>query len=224
MSIGKFVTAGSVPGMYDMGEHGEVPLLVIVTGVWGEAKGVIEKFDFAPHQPAPGITVYGNADVIVGICGKGPKHAHRYCTELARWLDQTGSANGAVWLNYGSAGSADHALGTMVQGVGSCVCEGSVTGNISAGNLPGVPGVIVRTHNRPDSGYVGGMVHDMEAAGFLKGIGAVVAHPDLYVLKLICDGPQSPWHETDKHSYQALLDAGNEKLLRLVDIIRGGKN
>ena len=51
----------------NVGQYGKIPLVVIVTGVWGEAKGVIEGFALAPHQPAPGITVYGSANIIAGV-------------------------------------------------------------------------------------------------------------------------------------------------------------
>ena len=218
------MTVGSTPGLRDVGEYGKIPLVVIVTGVWGEAKGVIEGFALAPHQPAPGITVYGDADIIAGVCGKGPESARRYGMELALWLDQTNRAKEAVWLNYGSAGSADHEPGTMVQGVRVGAVQSQDAGKFRTGEFAGIPGVSVRTHESPDSGYNSGMVHDMEAAGFIQGISAVVDNPNIYILKLVCDGPDHPWQETDKHKYQALLDGANENLLRLVDIIRRGKN
>jgi len=198
----------------------EPVLLVLVTAVWGEAKGVINKFGLSPHQPVPGITLYGNANILVGICGKGPENANRYCQNLGRWLDQEGRANGAIWVNYGSAGSADYALGTLVQVVHINMAHGEDTRQFSTTDLPGVCGVSVRTHGRPDSGYVPGMIHDMEASGFASGIGSVVDNPEVYILKLVCDSPEHPWHQSDKHHYQALLDAASENLLRLLDIIR----
>ena len=207
-------------GLCDVGAHSEPALLVLVTALWGEAKCVINKFDLSPHRPVPGITLYGNANILVGICGKGPENANRYCQNLARWLEQGGRANSTVWVNYGSAGSVEHALGTLVQAVHITTAQGEDMRQFSTTDLPGVRGVGVRTHEFPDSGYAPGMVHDMEAAGFEAGVGSVLDNPKMYIVKLVCDSPEQPWHETDKHRYQALLDAASEKLLRLLDIIR----
>ena len=207
-------------GLCDVGADSEPALLVLVTALWGEAKGVINKFDLSPHRPVPGITLYGNANILVGICGKGPENANRYCQNLARWLEQEGRANGTIWVNYGSAGSVEHALGTLVQVVHITTAQGEDMRQFSTKDLPGVRGVSVRTHDSPYSGYVPGMIHDMEASGFASGIGSVIDNPEAYILKLVCDSPEHPWHQSDKHHYQALLDAASENLLRLLDIIR----
>jgi len=192
--------------------------------LWGEAKGVIEKFELSPHQPVSGITLYGNANIQVGICGKGPENANRFCQQLARWLDQAGRSNGVIWVNYGSAGSADHTLGTMLQVVRINTPHGEDVGEFRTADLPGVQGACIWTHDSPDSGYAPGMIHDMEASGFASGIAAVEGNPEMYILKLVCDGPEYPWHRSDKHQYQALLDAASDNLMRLLDIIRRENN
>ena len=223
-SIKPLMIVGPDAGPSDVGKLPESPVLVVITAVWGEAKGLIEALGLDSSRPVPGMTVYGSADVLVGICGKGPESARRYCMNFARWLVQSGRSSEAVWINYGSAGSADHAPGTLVQGLGINAGEAADIRGFRTLELPDIPGVIVRTHDSPDSSYTGGMVHDMEAAGFVTGIGAALDNPETCILKLICDGPDRPWHEADRPRYQGLLDAANENMLRLVDIIRREKH
>ena len=196
------------------------PLLAVVTAVWGEAKSIVEHYRLAPGTAADGLTLHRGDRMLLGVCGKGPVNARRFAARFAGWLRQTGQPGPTLWVNFGTAGSAAHAPGTLVQGVRVTAASGACELVLDAGELPGVPQVTVHTCAAPVSDYCRERVYDMEAAGFIAGLASICAAPPARIIKLVADGPGRPWQRQSRAQYQQTLDAAGADTVRLLDTLR----
>ena len=195
-------------------------MLNIIVALKTEAAPLIEGLSLVRQKNnTTAYPVYSGPCVKLGISGLGKSNARELTRLLLEEDDPDSQFNASDWLNFGVAGSANWAVGDLVQA--QIVTEVSTGASWELGSRANLQlsAAHVYTVQTPQLVYQSDRVYDMELAGMLS----VLSDRDLLgrasSLKLISDGPGRRAGTLTKNDVHQLIQSRKKAILTAVRII-----
>ncbi len=196
-------------------------MLNIITALQAEAAPIIEGLALTP-SPKPlvaGHAIFCADGVRLGISGMGCANAGILTDYFL--ADNKRPYEPVYWLNFGIAGSAVQEIGNLIlvqtvtaQSSGKTWTLAEIKGiNL---NLPTAP---LCTVTSPQTTYQGNNIYDMEAAGIVSLLSDRHALEQLFCVKIISDGPDSPLESLTKQDIRNMLNDRKKDILAVTEKI-----
>ena len=188
-------------------------MLNAIVAFEAEAQPFVECFSLEVEKGVAHRSHVGQG-IVVAVGGMGFERARFTTRELMASCEDPG----AVWLNFGIAGSGGHDIGELVL---ARSVHYKPTGQLWelenwAGLALAAAPLETADHARED--YGDGTVFDMEAAGMLSALGDATGRA--ICLKLISDGPDHPLDQFDIRAAAGLLRDSKDRLKDVINTIR----
>ncbi len=194
-------------------------MLHIITAFKTEAAPIIDDLSLKPDAVPGKYARYSKPGVRLGICGKG-YHNARGIVRYLQSLDVCGNQNEpTVWMNFGIAGSAHWKTGEMVLAGSVMAQSGGKKWIMKNSDILNLPIANICSVDSPQENYQTDLVYDMEAAGIVSRLSDSTPPGRIFLLKLICDGPDMPASALTKSRIQRLIQTRKDDIIAAARIL-----
>lgn len=192
----------------------EISRFVILTALMAEALPMINDYRLQKKTLQAGVQLFCSERVDLIVSGMGEK---RMKVAIAAYIQEYPPMPGTRWINLGTAGTLDCAVGDLIwarsiagieiaqpRGEGNCMPM-----NVISLNIPGV-------------NYVHGTLFDMEAQACMESLSENViefepAH--LFCAKVVSDNQLDPILKKDKHRVMSMMQKNQNALSKNIKIL-----
>ena len=193
----------------------EMSRCVILTALMAEAVPIINFYRLQKQPLQAGTQLFCSDRVDLIVCGLG---GERMASGIKAYLSVTHAMPRIRWLNLGTAGTLEHAVGDLVwaRSIG-----GVKIGQPGGENRDRPMDVI--SLNKPSTDYVPGVLFDMEAQACIDSLleNVIEFEPaHLFCAKVVSDNQLDPVLKKDKHQLMSLMQQHQKTLANtIVNII-----
>lgn len=174
--------------------------LVILTALMAEAVPIINCYRLQKKRLQTGVQLFCSDRIDLIVSGMGTK---RMEAGIVAYIREKPPVSGTRWLNLGTAGALDCAVGDLIWArsiAGIEIAQPAGENNCAPMN--------VITLNQPGTGYVQGALFDMEAQACIDTLSENViefepAH--LFCAKVVSDNELDPMLKKDKHQVMSMM-------------------
>ncbi len=199
-------------------------MINIIVAFKEEARPFIDLLSLKPQPRVGAFAGYRRGDVRLLVSGMGAENAAAATRFLWGQFAGTSSEVAATrWLNFGIAGSGQFAAGAVV--AASRVRRQSSGEQWRCRRPPSIrlPDALVRTVERPESGYGECGVYDLEAAGICHALRAAGCAAEITCVKLVTDGPAQPVSRLKRKTIRRMLGSVAPQLSSVLEGMRGNR-
>jgi len=190
-------------------------MLVILVAHHAEAAVFLEHYDLKLDQNSSGNCRYVSGQVRLLITGEGKENV-QYILEKELAICETETE--MIWLNFGVAGSSQHAVSDIVEV--TKLAPGSSSDSFKALNLrqkdlslaTSCRSFLVPQETYPERGVI-----DMEAYYIAKTLQSAGLLENMSVIKLVVDGPSNPMAELSVNQLKSRINHARRNLTEISD-------
>jgi len=190
-------------------------VLNIITAFEAEAVPFIEGFSLRHESISSQHSIFTGAEIRLGVSGMGYKNSYGMTNYF---LSKSGSAP-TNWLNFGIAGSAGSEIGDLVLAQTVTHQTSNRTWNLDDHNQIALARINVCSVVAPQKIFPDNDVYDMEAAGMVSALAEHKMLNNVFVVKLISDGPDNPVNNLSKKNIRHLIQSAKSDILEVVQQI-----